>query len=143
MIIKIRKQDLLKGTAVSDGWYGLEIRKSPEQPTKPKSGGDTLNFIYSFAILDENGKVNENLPELDHNFNTGALGMMRDFIAVAKGMTVKQLLDSIAAEGLDFDPERDTPVGLKLQGKVVNETFESRLISKIKAWLPYGVQPPF
>lgn len=139
-VLRIRKADLLKGTAVSDGWYGLMVRKSPEGATKPKSGGDTLNFLYTFSILKDDGEVNENISELDHNFNTGALGLMRDFIAICKGITVRELLDG---GDIEFDPEKESPVGLKLQGKVVNEAYEGRLVPKIKSWLPYGMEPPF
>jgi len=123
----------MKGQAIAPGWYKVEIVAFNIK--QPKSGGDSLNYVPTFKIPDLDGF------EMNHTFNSQAIGNMGPFIGALQNKPVKQIMDEMKNGQMEFDT--DNCVGMKLQIKVVNETYENRLVNKVDGFLPYDAQVPF
>ena len=133
MLISMSKSDMLKGNPVTPGWYKATVKNFITKP--PKTGGDSINYVPTFKLHTENEE------ELDHTFNSKAIGRMAPFIAALEGKNLKQVLDEMETNTLTWDS--DSAQGAKLQIHVVNETYEGRLVNKIDQFLPYDAATPF
>lgn len=133
MIIRLTKQDFMRGRSITPNWYPVTVVKF--EAKHPKTGTDSMNYVYTvrFPTIDN--------FEIDHTFNTKALGFMCPFVAALRGQPVNEIMKSMEDGTMDFDT--DEAIGKPLQAKVINETFEGRLINKIDGWLPHGASVPF
>lgn len=133
MIVKITKADLMRGKVLAPNWYkvtvvGHEIKHA-------KSDANSLNYVYTFRF-----PAVDNY-ELDHTFNTKALGFIAPFIAAIRNTNVTEIANAIQGESFDFDT--DEPLGKELQVKIANEPYEGRLTNKVKEFMPAGATVPF
>ena len=133
MIIKITKADLMKGKVLAPNWYkvsvvGVDVRH-------PKNAQDSLNYCYTFRFDSVDGY------ELEHIFNTKALGFMAPFIAAIRNTNLREIANAMSGDILEFDT--DEPLGKLVQVKVTNEQWEGRLTNKIKDFLPANATVPF
>ena len=133
MIIKISKADLMKGKVLPPNWYRVSIVGADVR--HPKQGQDSLNYCYTFRFDTVDGY------ELEHIFNTKALGFMAPFIAAVRNTNLAEIAASMNNETLEFDNEE--PLGKVIQVKVTNEPWEGRLTNKIKDFLPANATVPF
>jgi len=123
----------MKGQAIAPGWYKVEITAFTIKP--PKSGGDSLNYVPTFRIPSLDGL------ELNHTFNSQAIGNMGPFIGALQNKPVKQIMEEMKGGTLEFDT--DTCVGMKLQIQVKNEEYQGRMVNKVDGFLPYDATVPF
>lgn len=137
-IITFNKADFLKGQPLTPGWYKAKITNF-EQKT-PKGGSDSLNYKPTFALTIP-GRPADEMPEIEHTFNSKAIGMMIPFIAAKEGKTVQQILDGMTNGTYSFDT--DSVIGIEMQIKVENEMYEGRLVNKIKGFLNINDTVPF
>lgn len=131
--ITLTKADLMKGQALQPGWYKADVIAFKVKP--PKSGGESLNYVPTFKIPSLDGF------ELDHTFNSQAIGNMGPFIAALRNTNVKAIMELIKGGTLEF--ETDEAIGKKLQIKIKNEEFQGRLVNKVDGFLPYDAVVPF
>ena len=131
MKIELTKADLLKGSPIEPGWYGAEIVNYFPKPSKD---GGSLNHIFTLKLPKKDG------TEIEHNFNSKAIGMMAPFIAAIQEKPIKEIIDAMGNNTLAFDT--DTVIGMKIQVKIKNEQFEGRLLNKVDGFLPYSAQIP-
>jgi len=124
LTISIPIADLAKSIPISEGWQKFEIVAAVARPSKD---GNSVNYIVSHKLIDD---PNERV--IDHNFNSKTLGMMNTWIAALLNKTVQEVLDSITSGTLTFDLENQ--IGKKVHGKVKQELFEGRILSKIQDW---------
>lgn len=132
MIIKLTKSDLLKGQPIPPKWYEATVRKVEHKPSKDNQ---SLNYVYTFIIPSADD------AEIDHYFNSKALGMMAPFVSAVLKKSLAEIIESMENGSLDYDT--DMPIGKKLMVEVKNEPYEGRLTNKIAAFLPEGAQTPF
>lgn len=124
MMIKISRADLQKNVNLEPNWYKMTLKKHEAKPSADKG---SVNFMFYFE-LEVDGR------ELTAQFNSKMIQFMQPMIEVLQGAKVK-IESGVVKEDLDFEPEKY--YGVKLQGKVENEPYDGRLISKVKAFLPY------
>lgn len=136
-IINISKSDLQGGEVIPPGWYKAEVISFKVKP--PKSGGDSLNYEPRFKIYAKGSNVDER--ELNHTFNSQAIGRMAPFIAAVKEMPLKQIVDGLQGNTLQFDT--DEAIGKKLQIKIKNEPYDGRMTNKIDDFAAYDAAPAF
>lgn len=129
--IAIPKADLAKSIPLSNGWAEFEIVAAFAKPSKD---GNSVNYIASHKLV---GDPNER--EIDHNFNSKALGMMNTWIGALTNKTVQEVLDAITGGMLNFDFE--ATIGKHVMGKVEQQLYEGRIISKIVDFAPVGKVP--
>lgn len=129
--IAIPKSDLAKSIPVANGWTEFEITGAVARPSKD---GASVNYVISHKVVnDPNERV------IDHLFNSKALGMMNTWIAALTNKTVQEVLDGITSGALNLDLE--STYGKKIMGKVDQQIYEGRVISKIVDWAPVGKVP--
>lgn len=124
LMLSIPKSDLAKGIPVPHGWQTFLLT---EVFSKPSSNGQSVNYIVVHRLKDDPDE-----REINHNFNSKALGMMAPFIAALAKKTVKEVLDGISTGALEFDLE--SVKGQVVLGKVEPEEYQGRVLSKIKDW---------
>ncbi len=130
MKISIPQQDLLKNRPLPPEWYKATFKK---METKPSKDQKSTNFIATFE-LELDGR------EMEAQWNSKLMAMMEPFIEVITGKKTDVDADGKPIGDLSFDP--DEHLNKKCQVKLDNDAFEGRLISKIKAFLPYDAPPP-
>ena len=131
LMLNIPKGDLAKGIPLSNGWAEFEITAAFAKPSKD---GGSVNYIATHKVV---GDINER--EIDHNFNSKALGMMAPWIGALSNKSVQEVLDIITSGTLTFDFE--TTVGKHVMGKVEQQIYEGRIVSKIVDFAPVGKVP--
>lgn len=129
--ISIPKSDLAKGIPISNGWTEFEITAAFAKNSKDNQ---SVNYIATHKVVND---VNER--EIDHNFNSKALGMMAPWIAALANKSVQEVLNAITTGALNFDFE--STIGKKVMGKVEQQIYEGRTISKIVDFAPIGKVP--
>lgn len=133
-ILKFTKADLLKGQTIKPDWYKCEVMGIVLKT--PKTGsGDSINYVVTIKLPGLDGQ------EMDHTFNSKAMGLMAPFIAACLGKKLKEITDALDQGVLDFDTDLQT--GKKLQVKIKNEPWEGRMTNKAEDWLPEDAKVPF
>ena len=130
-VINISKADLLSSEVITPGWYKAEILSF--QAKTPKSGGDSTNYVPRFRIIKKGGP--EDGRELNHTFNSQAIGRMAPFIAAVMEKPLKEITDALDSGNLEFDS--DICVGKKIQIRIKNEEYEKRMTNKVDGFAPY------
>jgi len=125
MKISIPQGDLLKNRPLPPEWYKAVFKKMETRPSKDQK---STNFVATFE-LEVDGR------EMDAQWNSKLIAMMEPFIEVITGVKTPVDSEGKPLSDLSFDP--DEHIGKKCQVKLDNDAFEGRLISKIKAFLPY------
>ncbi len=125
MKISIPQSDLLKNRPLKPEWYKAIFKKMETKPSKDKQ---STNFVGTFE-LELDGR------EMEAQWNSKTMGMMEPFIEVITGEKTPVDAEGKPLASRDFDPEEH--YGKKCQVKLDNEPWEGRLISKVKAFLPY------
>ena len=131
LMITIPKADLAKSIPLPEGWAEFEIVAAYAKPSK---AGDSINYWASHKLV---GDLNER--EIDHCFSSKALGIMNTWLAALAGKTIQEVLDGITSGALTFDFE--STIGKHVMGKVKQEPFEGRIISKIIDYATVGKVP--
>ncbi len=119
-IIRVTEGDLAKSKLIDPGYYGAQIVKV--SGLEKSKDGNSQNQIITFRI-DAVGK------EIDHYFNTKAMGMIAPLVKAATGT------DMVAGE---FDT--DTLNGKKVGVKIITDTYNGSLNNKIDGFIPYGTE---
>ncbi len=136
-IINLSKADLLGGEVIPPGWYKVEVLSMVVKP--PKSGGDSLNYVPRFKIIAKGQPQDE--MELNHTFNSQAIGRMAPFIAAIQERPLKKIVEELAGNSLQFDT--DEAVGKKLQIQIKNEPYEGRMTNKVESFAGWDAAPSF
>ena len=136
-IINFSKADLTSGEIISPGWYKVEVISLITKP--PKTGGDSLNYVPRFRIIDKSKPQYE--MELQHTFNTQALGRMAPFLAALMEKSIKTITEELNGNSLMFNT--DDAIGKKLQIYIKNEPYEGRLVNKVENFAAYDAAPAF
>jgi hypothetical protein len=105
----------------------------------PKTGGDSLNYVPRFKIIAK-GKPQDGM-ELNHTFNSQAIGRMAPFIAAILERPLKEISEGLAGNNLEFDT--DDAVGKKLQIQIANEPYDGRMVNRVVNFAAYGSAPAF
>lgn len=122
--ITIPKADLAKGIPISQGIHLFTIKDAIARPSKDNQ---SINYVWILSLdNDVNGR------EIEHNFNSKAIGMMAPAIAAIANCTVQEILDKMTGGTLEFD-FGDTK-GKKILGKIYHEDFKGRPMSKVSDW---------
>ena len=129
MIITVNPEDLAKNVPLDSDWYEATILK---MIVKASSDNTSTNFIPTV-------KIKKDGRELDHYFNSKALGMTEAFAAVVLNKPVSELRKT----GYSFEP--DNIVNIPCKVHLVQEPYQGRINNKIDNWLPAGAdtQPAF
>src|SRR5438477_5010266 len=118
LIITIPKSALTKGIPISPGWHEFEITSAVPRVTKD---GESTNYVVTLKL-----KNDPNEREIDHYFNSKALGLMGTFIAALTGQTMQEVIDAIKGGEINFDLEM--AVGKSILGKINHETYQGRIM---------------
>ncbi len=122
--ISIPKSDLAKGITIEAGWQPFTIGKPYPKTSKDQK---SVNYVVPHILdNDINGRT------VDHYFNSQALGMMAPFIAALSNLTVKEVLEAMKTDTLEFDLEAIE--GKKILGLVKHEEYQGRPQAKISNW---------
>jgi hypothetical protein len=122
MIIKLTPADILKGKLLDAGWYGATIVKADDD-WKPSADKQSANWKVTFEIYGTGGK------EIDHTFNTKALGFLTPLISAIRGKEIEPA-------AMDFDTKE--VVGKKVDVQIIQDTYQGMMNNKITAYLPAG-----
>lgn len=137
MIIQIQKSDILKGQPIKPGWYKGKIEKvSTEVNGERVDGSITLSFDDPLLKADDR--------QVDHGFYNmigKGIGFLVPYMAAIMNKSAKEIADALetgASIAFDFD----ACAGKQIQFKLINDTYQGRVINKIEAFLPYNMETP-
>lgn len=116
MIINISAADLMKNELTKPDWYLATIRGLESGKT---TDGTSINYVFK-VVLEATGK------EMDARFNSKALGFFEPFIEAVTG----EKTDRTKPIRLDSDDY----IGKKLKVKVINDTYNGRLVDKVDGY---------
>src|ERR1700742_2108609 len=121
-VIKITPADVLKGQLLPEGWYGLTIKHVSDWAKAKNS--NSMNVTVTFTVDKTEGK------ELQYWVNSNSLGMN---MPLFNAMAGKKL------EPAEIEVDTSTWIGKKLDGKIVQDTFNGNMNNKIADFLPSGM----
>jgi len=119
-MIEFTKKDILRGTLVEPAWYRMKIEGLEK---KISAKGDSTNYNYECSIIKnaDNGDTKFQEVPLTINFNSKAIGFMKDFFTSLGGEVVP---------GSRFDEA--AAVGKEIEAYIINEEYEGRQVNKCK-----------
>lgn len=138
MKITLGRGDLLAGQPITPGWYKVHV-DSAKNSSKRKT--NVLDGIVEFSFLEGQLKADERTVQ--HTFFAYAsdgIGFIVPYAAAILGKTSAQLADELD-EGQELDFDFEESVGHDLYINIDNETYQGRVLNKVKAFLPINVEP--
>lgn len=137
MIVQIRKADLMKNQPITPGWYKGKVVKIG----KTEASGDRID--QPIEVNFEDPLLRQDDRTLEHTFYnalTKGIGFVVSFAAAIKRMPVKTIADQLES-GAAFDFDFEKCLGEDIQFKVINDTYQGRIVNKIDGFLPYDATP--
>lgn len=120
--ISFTPADILKGKLLDAGWYGAKIVKVADD-WSPSADKQSSNLKVTYEIKGTGGK------EIDHTFNSKAIGMMIPLLSAIKGHEIKP-------EAMEFDSKE--LLGKDIDVNVIQDTYNGMLNNKVTGYLPAG-----
>ena len=125
-ILRLTPADILKSKVLDDAGYGMECKKVSDW--LPSADKQSTNCTVTFVLENTDGK------ELDYLINSKGMGFHTGLIAVMIGKSLKE----VQAKPELLEADTDLWPGKKVDGHVIQDSFNGRPNNKISEFLPYG-----
>ncbi len=137
MIVNFSKSQLLRGTILTPGWFKASIKSLEEKLSRDK---ESMNHKYTFAVV-QPGRPDDERIDVEHIFNSKAMGRMIPFIVAMTGKKPQEIIDGLESGEFAFDTE--SVIGKELQVRIKNEEYEGNLQNRTEAWIGIDAEQPF